>query len=136
MRRCRLSPDLLPLLVRKRTWLEGSADDRKQSRAINHERAVTSAFRPKPTWLAVRGTGANSHQATFAAPIESSTPTLFDQLVGTKEDRLRERDAERISGLEVHDQLDLAGLLDRQVGGFCALQNSTYEKSRLAKQRK
>ena len=33
-------------------------------------------------------------------------------------------EAERLGGLEVDDQLDLGGLLDRQVGGLLALENA------------
>ena len=33
-------------------------------------------------------------------------------------------EAERLGGLEVDDQLELGGLLDRQVGGLLALENS------------
>ena len=35
----------------------------------------------------------------------------------------RDGEAERLGGLEVDDQLDFRGLLDRQVGGLLALEN-------------
>src|SRR5438034_4817685 len=39
----------------------------------------------------------------------------LDHLVGTAEQRERKRDAKRLSSLEVDDQLDLRGLLHRQI---------------------
>ena len=50
--------------------------------------------------------------------------SLFDCLVGAGEDRLWNRDAERLRSLEVDDQLKLGRLLDGQIGGFLALENS------------
>jgi hypothetical protein len=45
----------------------------------------------------------------------------LDHLVGTRKQRGRHREAERLRGLEVHDQFHLAGLLHRQVGWILAL---------------
>src|SRR5882724_6320604 len=50
----------------------------------------------------------------------------LDNLVGTAEDRLRDRDAKRLRRLEVDDQLKLGWLLDWQISRFCALQNSPH----------
>src|SRR3974390_3302920 len=49
---------------------------------------------------------------------------LFDHIVGTGEQRGREREAEPPGGLEVDDQFDLCGLLNRQVGGSLAFENA------------
>ena len=49
---------------------------------------------------------------------------LFDHLVGAAEQRERKREAERLGGIEVDDQLDFGGLLDRQVGRLLALENA------------
>ena len=37
--------------------------------------------------------------------------------------RWRHIEAERLGGLEIDDQLDFRGLLDREVAGLCSLEN-------------
>src|SRR6266700_397043 len=51
-------------------------------------------------------------------------PDLLDHLVGAREQRRRNRQAERPGGRKVEDQLDFGGLLDRQIGGLLALENA------------
>jgi hypothetical protein len=58
--------------------------------------------------------------AVRGVPIESinstrggRSPALLDNLIGAGEDRGRHSEAERIGGLEVDDELDPRGLLDR-----------------------
>ena len=46
---------------------------------------------------------------------------LFDQLVCAQQQRLRNRQPEGLRGFQVDDQLELGGLLDREVGGAGAL---------------
>ena len=48
---------------------------------------------------------------------------LLDHLVGAREDRGRDRQAERSGGLEIDDQLVPGSLLDRQVGRFRTLED-------------
>src|SRR6266536_794345 len=55
-------------------------------------------------------------------PIPEST-ALFDHLIGPPEQRRRDRKAEGLGGFEVDDQLELRGLLDRQVTRLGALEN-------------
>src|SRR5262245_43973612 len=48
---------------------------------------------------------------------------LLDHLIGSCQERWRDRDPKRLRRLEVDDQLELGGLLDGQVGGFRTLEN-------------
>jgi hypothetical protein len=54
----------------------------------------------------------------------SSIHELFDHLVGATEQRQWKWEAQRFCGFQVYYKIDLRGLLDRQIGWFCALQNS------------
>jgi hypothetical protein len=44
-------------------------------------------------------------------------------MVGTQQERFRDAEANLLGGLEVDDQLEFLGLLDRQIGGLYALEN-------------
>src|SRR6266478_8134839 len=55
--------------------------------------------------------------------MQRSKTASLDHLIGAAEERNRYREAKRLGGLHVDDQLDLGGLLDRQVGGLLALEN-------------
>jgi hypothetical protein len=48
---------------------------------------------------------------------------LLDHLVGSHQNRVRDRQPERLGCPEVDDQLELRGLLDREVGGLGALED-------------
>ena len=56
--------------------------------------------------------------------MHGSKPVLFDQLVGAQEEGLRDRQPERLGGLEIDDQLELRRLLDRKIGRLGTLQDS------------
>jgi hypothetical protein len=53
----------------------------------------------------------------------AATKPLFDHPVGTAEQREPEGDAERLGSLEVDDELDPGGLLDRQIARLFAFEN-------------
>ena len=50
--------------------------------------------------------------------------TSFDHLVGKGKQRRRNFEVECPSGLEVDHQLELGGLLDREIGWLCATENA------------
>ena len=53
----------------------------------------------------------------------SHSPVLLDHLVGAGEDRWRYRQPQQVRRFQADDQLECGRLLDRQVGGLCALEN-------------
>src|SRR5262245_7705827 len=59
--------------------------------------------------------------------------TSFDHLVSADKESGWHRKTERLAGLEVDDQLDFGSLLDRQVGGFLALENAARVEAAQAK---
>jgi hypothetical protein len=71
--------------------------------------------------------GAARDDATGPRPKESGIGhkswLLFDHLIRPLQERLRNCEAERLGGLEVDHQLELADLLDRQVGWLGTLQD-------------
>ena len=76
---------------------------------------LISAFRLPPEKVA-KVPIADSCTATIAAS--------FEQLVGTNEERQRHLKPERHGSLEVDDQLDLGGLLDGEISGLDAFEDS------------
>src|SRR5258706_4015260 len=50
-------------------------------------------------------------------------PSLLDHLIRPQQQRRRDREAERLGGLQVDDQLELRGLLYGQIAGLGALED-------------
>jgi hypothetical protein len=48
----------------------------------------------------------------------SKIQSLLDHLVGSAEQRERDSETERFGSLEIYDQLDFGGLLNRRSPGF------------------
>src|SRR6516164_189419 len=56
----------------------------------------------------------------------------FDHLVGARDERRRDGEADRLRGLEIDEHLDLSRKLDRQIAGLRALQNLVDERRGVA----
>jgi hypothetical protein len=56
--------------------------------------------------------------------------SLLDHLVGAQQERLRDRESERLGGGQVDDQLELGRLLDWKVNGLRPLENLVDEVTR------
>ena len=52
---------------------------------------------------------------------------LFDHLVGTKQERLGDRQPERLGGREIDDEIKFCRLLDRDIAGFRPAQNLVHQ---------
>src|SRR5260221_12838013 len=63
----------------------------------------------------------------------SKTASLFDHLVGEREQLVRYGQAERLGGLAIEDQLDFSWLFHRQVRWSASAQNLVHEGGRPAK---
>jgi len=74
--------------------------------------------------------------AVFARPLwaNSRHVTLFDQLVGAGDERLRHGEAECFSGPEIDQQFEFRRLFDRKIGGLRPVQNLVDVVSGAAKQ--
>ena len=72
------------------------------------------AVRYDLTWTGL----APADRASFAWRLPS-----FDHLIGSGEQRGRDREADGLGGLEIDDQFESSGLRDRQVGGFRSLED-------------
>src|SRR6516165_2068662 len=107
-----------------------------EKRAVPYERpALMSALGQKRTSHQVRSTsalppkadiGTQSRNVRFvpkAAVSNRSKKALFDHLVGAGEQRGRHSEAEGVGALEVDDQFELRGKLNRQVTRSGALED-------------
>ena len=62
--------------------------------------------------------GQNDRLPALAADLVKTPVFSFDHLVGAREQGRRDFEAERLGGFEINHQLELGGLLDRDVGGL------------------
>src|SRR5262249_38912179 len=69
---------------------------------------------------AAGGCSARSPRPVRLLPV--CPPRLLDHLIGQEEQGRGQRQPERLGGLEVDDQLELGGLLHRQLGGVGTFQ--------------
>src|SRR6266849_1336887 len=83
---------------------ERSAWSARSYEGMEHPAKPTAARRSWPRW----------------------SSTLLDDLVRTLQQRLRDREAKGLRGLEVNHQFELRRLLDRQVAGLGALEDLVH----------
>jgi hypothetical protein len=74
-----------------------------------------------PSTPDIFGDGRHGRFVPTADSCAAAKPPLFNDLAGAREEEWRHRKAERLGGLEVEDQLEFRGLLDRQSAGFSPL---------------
>ena len=66
--------------------------------------------------------------------MQCSKLQLFDQRIGTQQERFRDFQAERLGRGQIDDKIEFGRLLDRKIGGFCAAQNLVDKVGGAAKQ--
>ena len=77
---------------------------------------------PNTAWCQGMANGFEKATGTQVSVIQKATGEMFAQIK-----------AERACSLQVEDELESGGLLDRNVGGFCALENLVHEHGGAAK---
>src|SRR5262249_29724071 len=93
-----------------------TASSRKHSRLKCHVR-----FAPKADgWQNVSGCPLSAK----SRHMQCSNCSLFDHLVGAREQQRRNVETDRFGGGEVDDELKLGGLLDRQIAWFFTLEDT------------
>src|SRR5262245_19720627 len=74
----------------------------------------------------------SQHGGAYLITSSAMASPLFDDLVGTGEQRRRDFQAEGLGGVEVDDELEFGGRLDRQIAGLFSAQDSVDITVRVA----
>src|SRR5271165_332875 len=98
-----------PSLPSSATASAGNCDSRSRSAANGASR--------------VRAKSRATSRSIRCSSVNLMGSASLDDLVGERKDRARDREAERLRGLEVDRQFESRRLLDRQIGGFRALED-------------
>src|SRR5713101_7586654 len=111
-----------PCLARFSAALPGSHSKR------NHDPLTWSAAQRRGPLHRNVGRLKRSIVAPRAHTIAETRPSVsLDDLIRPQQQRLRDRQAERLGGLEVDHELPLRRLLDGEIGGLGALQDLVHE---------
>src|SRR3954469_21045257 len=95
---------------------------------------MTCTPSPRPPWSQWLMNLMLRDATAFMGRSPETSPTgSLDHLIGEREQRRRDFEAERLGGLHVERQLELGGLRDRQFGRLLALENPSGVVARLAK---
>src|SRR5438876_4471746 len=101
--------------------MTGSLTTRVTAAAV--VRVVSAAVVAAGVWASGAAALEPSLRVTSLRDFGVSRDPSLDDLVRPNENRLRDRQAERLGGLEVDHEFELSGLLDGEIGGFCALED-------------
>src|SRR5262249_28327262 len=96
--------------------------DAPQVQVIQTRSPSTPPSRSPQYWCSWKKAWSASKSVT---PRWSSTG-LFNDLVGAQQQRLRNRQAQRLGGLEIDHQLELGGLLDWEISGLGAFEDLVH----------
>src|SRR5437764_7204456 len=98
----------------------GEGGDPSRSDGEGEVGSRRAPWNPPPHPNPLRPPGAERERAPPCAQVSErsarSLSPLLDHLVGAREQRLRNRQSERLRGLEVDRQLEFGRLLNRQIG--------------------
>jgi hypothetical protein len=75
---------------------------------------------PSPT-AAMEWTSVDVSNVPFLDSCTAAKISSFDNIISAREQCCRQFDTERLGGLEIDEQLNLCGLLDRQISQLFAL---------------
>jgi hypothetical protein len=102
------------------------AHDELRSRLVDAGREAPRVTERTESWATfVDGArGVSASRATASAPTRcrSRSSVLLNDLVGPDQQRLRDRQPQRLRGLQVDHELELGGLLDWDINGLGALE--------------
>src|SRR5215510_1974469 len=109
-------------MIPKRETVRGVCASATNGATRLRAKATASPIRRMGTSLGMAGGSLadDGGSQELAALVEHG---LFDDLISAKQERLRDRQAERLGGLEVDDQIKFRGLLHRQVSRLRALED-------------
>ena len=96
-------------------------------------RVVSAAVVAAGVWASGAAALGPSSGVTSLRDFGVSRDLSLDDLVGSKQNRLRDRKSERLRGLQIDDQLELGGLLDRKIGRFGTFHDLIDKRRRPAK---
>ena len=78
----------------------------------------------RPLWSNVRLRGNSGHHELTTSCLLVTPDRLLDHLVSAQQERFGDRQAERLGGLEVDDEVKLGRILHGEISDLCALEDA------------